>query len=156
MDGMTSPRESGSETDIERMMMDQVASFEYALLFYEEMAQDHPRGGPELGTARRDVVRRYREAVAAVAAHRYREQDVGTCSPSHEGSLMPKECAVLDKMPSPLACCLKCFAFPFVPFMRGQVQRSRRSIFSWPPFKVRPYCAIICSECKEIVSWEAP
>jgi hypothetical protein len=50
--------------------------------------------------------------------------------------------------------CPKCGAFAY-PFMRGQVQRSP---FKWWQLwgKPRPYCAVICSECKDIVGWESP
>lgn len=38
-------------------------------------------------------------------------------------------------------------------FMRGMVQRSRRLLgFLWR----RPYCAVICYGCKEIIGWESP
>jgi len=38
-------------------------------------------------------------------------------------------------------------------FMRGQVQRSKRWFWIGPK---RPYYAIICHNCKEIIGWEAP
>ena len=38
-------------------------------------------------------------------------------------------------------------------FMRGQVQRSKRFLsFLWR----RPYCAIICHVCKDIIGYESP
>jgi hypothetical protein len=38
-------------------------------------------------------------------------------------------------------------------FMRGQVQRSKRFLgFLWR----RPYCAIICHICKDIIGYESP
>lgn len=38
-------------------------------------------------------------------------------------------------------------------FMRGQVQRSKRFLgFLWR----RPYCAIICHVCKDIIGHESP
>jgi hypothetical protein len=37
-------------------------------------------------------------------------------------------------------------------FMRGQVQRSKR--FLWVLWR-RPYCAVICHGCKEIIGWES-
>jgi hypothetical protein len=38
-------------------------------------------------------------------------------------------------------------------FMRGQVQRSKRLAYVlWR----RPYCAIICHVCKDIIGWESP
>lgn len=49
-----------------------------------------------------------------------------------------------------------CGARPFDPFLRGLIGRSHRTLWSWPPFKLRPYCALICWACKEIVGYEAP
>lgn len=69
---------------------------------------------------------------------------------------MPIECTLLDPKPSPLAACPSCDAKPFAPFMRGQVQRLPRSLFSWPPLRRRDYCAVICSDCKDLVGWESP
>ena len=43
---------------------------------------------------------------------------------------------------------------PGTPFMRGMVQRSRRPWYA--PWRTRPYCAVICPHCKEIVGWEEP
>ena len=38
-------------------------------------------------------------------------------------------------------------------FMRGYVQRSRRFAYVlWS----RPYCAIICHVCKDVIGWESP
>ncbi len=53
---------------------------------------------------------------------------------------------------SQLQVCPSCGGEPFVHFLRGQVQRSRRwlGIFG---FK-RPYLAVICSFCKQIVGYE--
>ena len=69
---------------------------------------------------------------------------------------MPIEFTQLKNAPSPLDSCPKCGVEPFEPFMRGQVQRAERTLFSWPPFKWRPYCALICYGCKDIVGYEAP
>ena len=35
-------------------------------------------------------------------------------------------------------------------FMRGMVQSRWRKFFG------RPYCAVICHSCKEIIDWEKP
>ena len=43
----------------------------------------------------------------------------------------------------------------FVPFLRGQVQRSAWRWW-WPFGKLRPYCALICRHCKNVVGWEMP
>jgi hypothetical protein len=74
---------------------------------------------------------------------------------------MPIEATLLRDAPSPLPRCPECGAVPFVPFMRGQVQRAwhdapldaflalcRKEQFA--------YCAVICSSCHEIVGHEAP
>ena len=64
---------------------------------------------------------------------------------------MPIECALLDQKPELLEYCPACTAYPFRCFMRGMVQRSKRR---WWVGKRQPYCAVICSHCKTIVSWE--
>lgn len=66
---------------------------------------------------------------------------------------MPVECDLLSSAPVPLARCPKCGATPFDPFMRGEVQRFRRS---WWFGRKRDYCALICWQCKEIVGYESP
>jgi hypothetical protein len=64
---------------------------------------------------------------------------------------MPIEAALLRDKIVHLDTCPKCGAV-FEPFLRGQVQRSpRRWIFFGKP---RPYCALICRVCKEIVGYE--
>ncbi len=68
---------------------------------------------------------------------------------------MPLEAIQLENAPVPFKTCPKCDA-PFEPFLRGMVGRSPRTLFSWPPFKLRKHCALICSGCKEIVGHEAP
>jgi len=65
---------------------------------------------------------------------------------------MPIEYTLLQNKPEPLKNCPKCKA-PFKSFLRGTVQRSKRFLLI---FKKQNYCACICSECKEIVSWESP
>ena len=63
---------------------------------------------------------------------------------------MPIEYTLLRDAPVVLETCPCCAEHPFVPFMRGQVQRYRW--FGW----VKAYCAVICSRCKEIVGYETP
>lgn len=69
---------------------------------------------------------------------------------------MPIECTLLKDQPSPITTCPKCGVTPFDPFLRGSVQRSKYTLFSWPPFKLRDYCSLICSSCQEIVGYESP
>ena len=66
---------------------------------------------------------------------------------------MPVEYTLLQYRPVPIARCPKCGAEPFVPFLRGNIQRSKRRYFVLEPW---PYCALICSTCKEIVDYENP
>ena len=66
---------------------------------------------------------------------------------------MPIEYTLLQYQPCPIARCPKCGAKPFVPFIRGTIQRRKFQYFFWKP---RPYCALICSACKEIVDYENP
>ncbi len=54
-----------------------------------------------------------------------------------------------DEVP-PFPCCPRCGEF-FEPFLRRQVQRSKRWFFVG---RRRPYCALICRSCKEIVGYE--
>lgn len=68
-------------------------------------------------------------------------------APSHGGATQLQSQAV------EFGRCPSCDA-PFYPFLRGQVQR--RSWPLWPFWKLRPYCAVICSACKNIVGWETP
>jgi len=65
---------------------------------------------------------------------------------------MPIESTLLRFEPVPVKTCPACKA-KFEPFMRGTVQRSR---FAWWIGPTRPYCALICSECKNIVGYEQP
>jgi len=67
---------------------------------------------------------------------------------------MPIEVIQLEEMPEPFQFCPDCGA-PFESFLRGQVQRLKRPWY-WPFGPVRPYCAIICRDCKEIVGYEKP
>jgi hypothetical protein len=65
---------------------------------------------------------------------------------------MPIEYAILRAYPPAIDRCPQCHE-PFSHFLRGQVQRSRRVLgFLW----TRPYCAVICQQCKAIVGWEEP
>jgi hypothetical protein len=68
---------------------------------------------------------------------------------------MPIEATQLEGAPVALEQCPKCHAYPFVPFMRGLVQRSKRN---WKTLFLtkQPYCTLICSSCKEIVGHEYP
>lgn len=66
---------------------------------------------------------------------------------------MPVEVLHLANAEIPIENCPRCHA-TFRPFLRGQVQRSPRPWWRlfWGPF--RPYCALICWACKNIVGWE--
>lgn len=63
---------------------------------------------------------------------------------------MPVEYTLLLHAPVALDRCPKCGAWPFMPFLRGQVQSY------WRKFFRRPYCCLICEQCKEIVGYEKP
>lgn len=65
---------------------------------------------------------------------------------------MPIEVYLLRDAPEPLETCPKC-GKPFESFMRGMVQRPTRWLWIGPR---RPYCAVICRACKEIVGYEYP
>lgn len=73
--------------------------------------------------------------------------------------MTPIEATNLEGAKVPFEMCPRCGAYPFEPFLRGQVQRD---VFSpWRALlrlfgKTRPHCAVICRGCKEIVGWEAP
>ena len=67
---------------------------------------------------------------------------------------MTNEYAQLHHARKPFAQCPRCGQLPFTPFLRGLVQRPARSWYS--PWKKRPYCAVICYHCKNIVGYEAP
>lgn len=65
---------------------------------------------------------------------------------------MPIEAELLRHKPEPFRRCPECMCLSRS-LMRGQVQRSRRFLgFLWK----RPYCAVICGACKEIIGWEEP
>lgn len=69
---------------------------------------------------------------------------------------MPIEVVFLAPLPEHFARCPSCGAAPFQGFMRGEVQRHP---YGWkklwlPIGEPRPYCAVICSQCKEIVGYE--
>jgi hypothetical protein len=65
---------------------------------------------------------------------------------------MPIECKLFEGMPPAIDQCPYC-GQEAPEFMRGQVQRSKR--FLWVLWR-RPYCAVICHSCKQIVGWESP
>jgi hypothetical protein len=66
---------------------------------------------------------------------------------------MPIECVTLEGRPVPINKCPKCGAAPFLPFIRGTVQRRKNKFFFFQPWD---YCALICSSCKAIVGYESP
>jgi len=74
----------------------------------------------------------------------------GSVMPIGGGVRMPVECVLLDGAPSSVDICPVCGADPFDHFLRGQVQSRWRRLFR------RPYCAVICWSCKEVVGWESP
>lgn len=74
---------------------------------------------------------------------------------------MPIEYTLLKDEPSPFRFCPMCGAYPFQPFMRGQVQRAGwYAPWDWLVAKWNKmpfaYCAVICSTCHEIVGHECP
>ena len=65
---------------------------------------------------------------------------------------MPIECRLFMNVPLSDIKCPRC-GVSSNGFMRGQVQRSKRFLgFLWR----RPYCAIICHVCKDIIGHESP
>jgi hypothetical protein len=64
---------------------------------------------------------------------------------------MPIEYVLLKDKPIPQSHCPYCGAIPFEPFLRGTIQRSKFHLG-----KRRNYCALICSNCKAVVGYEAP
>ena len=65
---------------------------------------------------------------------------------------MTVEYKLLKGEPSAIPTCTKCGYFE-PNFMRGMIQRSERLFgFLWN----RPYCAVICNKCKNIIGWEYP
>lgn len=67
---------------------------------------------------------------------------------------MPAEAAMLRNAAVALRECPHCHVSPFVPFLRGTVQRLRRAWLFGTPRAC--YCALICSSCKEVVGYENP
>jgi hypothetical protein len=65
---------------------------------------------------------------------------------------MPIEAPVLDGRPT-IEQCTFCGSSPFDPFLRGQVQRGKWDLWN---LEIRPYCALICTSCKEIIGYEHP
>ena len=65
---------------------------------------------------------------------------------------MPVEFLLLKGEPVGIYWCPCCMASPFEPFLRGIIQRRRRTWY----LRKRPYCALICGECKALVGWEMP
>jgi hypothetical protein len=68
---------------------------------------------------------------------------------------MPVEYTELIDELEPFLTCPVCMRVreekkPFRAFMRGQVQSRWRKLLR------KPYCAVICSDCKEIVGYEQP
>ena len=66
---------------------------------------------------------------------------------------MPIEYGLLKDVTPPYCQCPNCGVFPFQPYMRGLVQRSKR--FLWVLWR-RPYCAVICEHCQTVVGYESP
>lgn len=66
---------------------------------------------------------------------------------------MPIESLLLADAPIPLERCPACGEV-FVPFLRGMIQRGKRSWLGLGP--PRAYCALICRECHGIVGYESP
>jgi hypothetical protein len=67
---------------------------------------------------------------------------------------IPIEVRLLEGQPVKFGWCPVCGARPFVPFMRGEVQRARRGLFGMG--RERDYCALICSECEAVAGYESP
>lgn len=63
---------------------------------------------------------------------------------------MPVEYEYLINRPVPLDRCPRCGDRPFDPFLRGMVQNW------WRRLRGKPYCALVCSKCKERVGYEEP
>lgn len=74
---------------------------------------------------------------------------------------MPPEVGLLRNKPEPLDLCPSCGTQPFRSFLRGSVQRSRlwapvAWLRAWWRGEEFEYCAVICSQCKDIVGYETP
>jgi hypothetical protein len=63
---------------------------------------------------------------------------------------MPIEYRLLKDKPQTLKRCPVCGAKPFYPSRRGQVNNW------WRRFLRKPYRAVICCQCNEIVGYEKP
>jgi hypothetical protein len=78
------------------------------------------------------------------------------------GTTLPEEAISLTGQEPSVQSCPECGGVikmgqifePGTPFLRGMVQRSRRPWYA--PWRTRPYCAVICPHCKDIVGWEEP
>lgn len=68
---------------------------------------------------------------------------------------MPIESDLLQHKPEPFDVCPHCEIKPFRSFLRGQVQRMKHPWY-WPFGPTRPYCAVICTNCHQVVGYEAP
>jgi hypothetical protein len=66
---------------------------------------------------------------------------------------MPIEASLLKDAPIEADKCPKCGHEPLELSWRGHFQRRRKK---WPWSKPRPYCAVICANCKETIAWEDP
>jgi len=86
------------------------------------------------------------------AARAGRVREAPTSQGTEGDGVTPIEPSLLQDAPIPYSRCPHCHEY-FLPFMRGQVQRGR---WNWWRFRRRPYCALICSDCKNIVGWEEP
>lgn len=62
---------------------------------------------------------------------------------------MPIEYTLLKNKPYAVEVCPKC-GTKAPEFLRGLVQSTLRRFFR------RPYCAVICHGCKNIIGWEKP
>ncbi len=68
---------------------------------------------------------------------------------------MPIEAKLLRVKPPVYFNCPNCQVL-FEEMMRGLVQRAKRPWYKFGRGHIRPYCAVICRECKEVVGWEKP
>ena len=67
---------------------------------------------------------------------------------------MPIEYTLLAGKPFPFETCPKCNKPITYLLMRGTVQRWKRVWYA--PWRTQDYCAVICSECSDIIGWESP
>jgi hypothetical protein len=88
-------------------------------------------------------------------------QRLGVDRYAQEG-IVPAEVRALHGAPVPIERCPRCEAEPFDPWLRGQVQRERYPWWArllprrWRARYARPYCSLICAECKQLVGHESP